>query len=134
MPANPRSTASSTNTSRQNQLPNIVRDGLIGGVVAILLTVLPFSTVFGGGIAGYLQAKWEGGSWARAGGLAGGIAFIPHLIIGPYLIMVLAVIPPGLPPGYLLVSFLGFGLFYNVGLGVLGGLLGAYLRCEHISA
>lgn len=110
----------------------MVRDGLIGGVVGIILTVLPLSTMLAGGVAGSLQVKGQGGAVARAGGLAGGIAFLPHLIVGPHVLIGLGLVPSVVSPSYLPVGVIGVGFLYSVGLGILGGLLGAYLRREHI--
>lgn len=136
-------TTAQTNESNTNRAPDdrsagTIRDGLVGGVVAVLLTFLPLSTVLGGGIAGYLQARHTNGASARAGALAGGIAFIPHIMVGTYLVIAPDFVPPGpnvgLAPEYLLVGIIGFGVIYAIGLGVLGGLLGRYVRREHVGS
>lgn len=129
-----RSNESTANNSPEHRSTNLLRDGLIGGVVAILLAFLPLSTVLGGGVAGYLQANGPGGKAAWAGGIAGGISFVPYILVGLYLILVMAVVPPVVPPGYLLLGLLGFGVAYTIGLGVLGALLGAYIRREHVGS
>ena len=131
-----RADESTETVSPNDPRSNVIRDGLVGGAVAILLAFLPLSTVFGGGIAGYLQAKRNAARPGRAGALAGGIAFVPHVLVGTYLIMAPAFTPPGpdvgLPVEYLLVGLVGFGVIYAVGLGILGGLLGAYVRTDHV--
>lgn len=126
------STESNTNNSPAPRSANLFRNGLIGGVVAILLAFLPLSTLLGGGVAGYLQAKGTGGNTAGAGALAGGISFVPYVLVGLYPILVMAVVPPVVPLGYLLLGLLGLGVLYTIGLGTLGGVLGAYIRREHV--
>ena len=127
---------STENAPSSDHRSNVVRDGLVGGVVAILLAFLPLSTVFGGGIAGYLQSKRKHGRPGRAGALAGGLAFVPHVIVGSYLIVAPDFVSPGpdvgLPAEYLLAALVGFGVIYAIGLGILGGLIGAYVRTEHV--
>ena len=137
MTATVQSNESSTPDASGDSASTAIRDGIVGGVSGIILSFLPFSTVLAGGIAGYLQATDEAGTAPLAGGLAGGIAFLPHVIVGSYLIIAPAFVPPGpdlgLPPGYLLVGVIGFGVFYAVGLGMLGAILGGYLRREHLA-
>ena len=132
------SNESNANSAPKNRPAGIFRDGLVGGVVAFLLAFLPLSTVLGGGIAGYLQARHREGAIARAGALAGGIAYLPHIMVGTYLTIAPDFVPPGpdigLPPAYLLVGIIGFGVIYAIGLGVLGGLLGGYVRREHVGS
>lgn len=129
---------SSENASSNDHNVDVIRDGLVGGVVAILLAFLPLSTVFGGGIAGYLQTKHERGRPGRAGALAGGLAFVPHVILGSYLIIAPEFVPPGpdvgLPAEYLMGTIVGFGVLYAIGFGILGGLLGAYVRTNYIGS
>lgn len=112
----------------------MVRNGLVGGVVAVLLSFLPFSTVLGGGVAGYLQAKRDA-SVARAGAIAGGIAFLPHLIVGSYLILSPTFVPPGpdlgLAPELIIGGVIAFGVIYAIGLGILGALIGKYIHRNH---
>lgn len=115
-----------------NAPSSTLRDGLIGGAVAILLTFLPLSTVLGGGVAGYLQAN---GTPTKAGALAGAIGFLPHTVAGAYLALAPDHILPGptvgVSPTYLVVGLLGVGLIYAVGLGLLGGFLGGYVKREY---
>ena len=129
-------TQSTEHASSRNQPSNTVRDGVVGGVSAILLAFLPLSTVLGGGIAGYLQAKGPAGRPGQAGAIAGSLAFLPHLIVASYLLVAPGFIPPGpdigLSPVALISGVVVFGVIYAVGLGVLGGLLGEYVRRVHI--
>lgn len=128
------SNESNPNTAPAHRPAHLLRDGLVGGVVAILLAFLPLSTVLGGGVAGYLQATATGGRIAQAGAIAGGLSFVPYVLVGLYLILVMGVVPPVVPLGFLLLGLLGVGVLYTIGLGVLGGLLGAYIRREHVGS
>lgn len=110
-----------------------LRNGLIGGVVAVLLSFLPLSTVLGGGVAGYLDRS-AGRHGSAAGAIAGLIASTPFLLIGLYLGLSPTVTLPGpdlaLSPAVVIAGTTGFALVYAVGLGVLGSLLGARLHGE----
>lgn len=104
--------------------------GLVGGVVAVLLSFLPLSTVLGGGVAGYLEAG-RGGRALGAGTLAGAVAFIPYLVVAGYLFLSPSVALPGpaLDVGreVVIAGVTGVALLYTLGLGVLGGVLGGIL-------
>lgn len=107
-----------------------LRNGLVGGVVAILLSVLPFSTVIGGGLAGYLDRK-SGHHGSGAGAVAGTVAFVPYLVVGTYLVLADVALPGpelSVSPTLLVAGVTAFAFVYTVGLGVLGGLAGAYVR------
>ena len=132
------SSESSASEPDANSASDIVHDGFIGGIAAVLLAFLPLSTVLGGGIAGYLQETRPTSAGPRAGALAGGIAFLPHLIVGSYLVLSPSASLPGpevgVAPEYLLVGIVGFGVIYAIGLGMLGAILGGYVRREHVEA
>lgn len=103
--------------------------GLVGGVVGIVLSAVPLSTLLGGIVAGYLEGgRFDDG--LKAGAVAGGVMFVPFVALF-----------------FLLLAFLGFGgapmalgvfgafvlvlvAVYTVGLAVLGGYLGVYVRHE----
>ena len=114
--------------------PNTLLNALVGGMVSVVLSVLPFSTVLGGGVAGYL----EGGDYragAKVGALAGLVAFVPFVAI---LGLVLAVFAgtafpaPGVGAALWVsvVLILLLAAVYTVGLGIVGGVLGIYVREE----
>lgn len=109
------------------------RNGLGGGIIAVLLSFLPLSTVFGGGVAGYLD-RGAGHRGAAAGVIAGLIAFFPYLLVSLYLAMSPAVSLPGpalgISPVVVIAGVTSFALVYTVGLSVLGSLLGGYLYGE----
>jgi len=110
-----------------------LRNGLIGGVVAVLLSFLPLSTVLGGGIAGYLD-RGAGRVGSTAGVIAGVLAFIPYLLIGLYLGLSPTVTLPGpevgLSPAVVIAGTTSFALVYVVGMSMLGSLLGGYVYKE----
>jgi len=119
----------------------IDRDTLIhavaGAVVGILLSFIPFSTVIGGALAGFLEGS-DHRDGAIAGALAGAITFLPAAAIAMLAVLfvgfgtaVAAVPLEG--AAFLLVGVLfAFGtiLIYTVGLALLGGFLGAVLAEE----
>jgi len=117
---------------RDEGAPNTLLNGLIGGVAGVLFSGVPFSTVLGGALAGYL----EGGEYAdgaKVGAIAGLVAFVPFVLFLGALLLVVPVIPdPTLGLGLWLLGALvvGFAGVYTVGLSVLGGVLGIYVRAE----
>ena len=119
--------------------PNTLLNGLIGGIVAVLLSFLPFSTVLGGAVAGYL----EGGrrdDGLRVGLYAGIVALLPLVLIlvtvgtfifgfvgmghGP-----MAMGLPGAGFAFFVFGFL-FLAVYTVGLSAVGGWLGNYVKTD----
>lgn len=115
--------------------PNVtsLRNGLVGGVVAVFLSFLPLSTVIGGGVAGYLD-RGAGRRGAAAGATAGLVAFVPYLLVGLYLALSPTVALPGpelgVAPEVVIAGTTSFALVYVVGLSILGSLLGGVLRDE----
>lgn len=102
--------------------------GVIGGIVAIVLSFIPYSTVLGGAVAGYL----EGGTLrdgAVVGAIAGIVALVPLTVVALFLLGVFGLFAglAGVAAGLLVVLVLAVGLVYTVGLGVVGGVVGAYL-------
>lgn len=110
-------------------------NALIGAVVSVLLAFLPFSTVLGGGVAGYLQkgSREEG---LRVGAISGLIAMIPIFLVASlfgsmFFFSMLGLGPRGLAGfGFVLVVGLLFLVLYTVALAALGGYLGAYVATE----
>lgn len=117
-----------------DRAPNTLLNALVGAVVAIVLSVLPFSTVLGGAVAGYL----EGGDYragAKVGAISGLVAFVPFVAIaGVVLALVAGTAFPG--PGVQVALWISVFLIllvaaiYTVGLGAVGGVLGIYAREE----
>lgn len=108
---------------------------LIGAVVTVVVSFIPFSPVLGGGVAAYLdEADANGG--VRIGAISGVVASVPLLLGSLLLVAVLGFFTVG-GPGSGAVAFgvggalivLVFGLLlvlYTVGLSALGGYLGSY--------
>lgn len=112
--------------------PNTLLNALIGGIAGIVLSFIPFSTVLGGGIAGYLEGG-DSAAGAKVGAIAGLVAFVPLVfILGIVLVFVPVVSGPS--PGVQLalwVSILVIVLLvalYTIGLGIVGGILGVYVK------
>jgi hypothetical protein len=102
-------------------------NGVIGGAVGIVLFFLPFSPLLGGAVAGYLET--EDGAALKAGAVSGLVALVPLFLFGLFaLLFILGFGPFSLA----LIAVFAFLLVaaYTVGLGALGGLLGAYLEDE----
>lgn len=111
-------------------------NAIIGAVATVLLTILPFSPLLGGAVAGYLQ-RGEYSDGAKVGALAGAFAAIPLA----FLIMIVATFFMIVPASggqfgvgvFFSLIFLAVALFvmlYTVGFGALGGMLGIALVDE----
>ena len=107
-----------------------IRDGLVGGTVAAVLSFLPLSEVLGGGIAGYLN-RGTGRNGVGAGAVAGLVAFLPYLLVGTYLVASPGIALPGpdlgLSRASLVAGAAGVAFVYVMGLSALGSLLGSTL-------
>ena len=110
-------------------LSDIVLYGLAGGVAGSVLSFVPFATVLGGALAGYLC----GGTSADAlktGAVAGAVMTLPFLVVVAFILFLLGF--GGAPAEFGLFALLvvGLGAAYTLGSGVIGGYLGRYLRGE----
>lgn len=111
----------------------VLFDGIVGAVVTVVLSFIPFSPVLGGAVAATRRDSGGYGDGAGVGLLAGVLAAIPLAAL--------------LAPALLIANLLGFGvsmsapayvlflaivatlfLTYTVGLSVLGGLIGVWAR------
>ncbi|SEA22271.1 hypothetical protein SAMN04488065_2329 [Haloplanus vescus] len=113
-------------------------NALLGAAVTVVLSFIPFSPVFGGVVAAYLDEA-DHAEGARLGAISGLIASVPLVLIGLLAFVVfgvfLGVADPGMAfgaLGILLLLLVGGGvtLAYTVGLSALGGYLGSYLVDE----
>lgn len=113
---------------------NVYLNGLIGGVVGVVLFFVPFSTILGGAVAGYLEGT-ETDDGAKAGLIAGLVMFVPAVLVGGLFLGAVGVaLPPFVEPWVLFGGVLFAGLLYVVALGVLGGMVGSYLKGDAIAA
>lgn len=116
----------------EDSTPNTALNALVGAVVtAATVFVLPFSPVLGGGVAGYLEGgETRDGLWV--GALAGLVAMVPVVALLLLAATVVPVVGPRGVVGLLLFGGLAVVLAgaYVVGLGGVGGILGAYLKRE----
>jgi len=113
-------------TDRQS---NTLRNGLLGGVVGLVLSFLPFSTVLGGTAAGYLEGGTAGDG--AAAGLVAGLTALVGPAVGAVAVLALPGVAVPLPAASL-ATVVGAVLFvasvYVLGFSVLGGIVGAYVR------
>lgn len=114
---------------RPRRKASILFSAVAGVVTSLLLSFVPFSTVLGGFVAGYLRGGTTTDG-AFIGGIVGLLTFAPFLLL---LYVILGLIAfSGAPPlfgGIVLSMFLVVAL-YTVGASVAGGFLGAYLAAE----
>lgn len=123
----------------------------IGGAVAIVTAAVlgPASPVLGGGVAGYLQ-RGSSKDGAAVGAISGMVALVPLLVffalfaaigIAPAIGLFgafpgpMAGAPEGFAAGSVLVAVLflfvaAVAAFSIVGLGAIGGVVGAYVATE----
>lgn len=112
-------------------------NALVGGVAAVVLSMVPLSPVLGGAVAGYLQ----GGSSSdglRVGVLAGVVAAVPFAVGGLAFLLWGAFLVGFGGAGHLGSAFvlalvvltLVASAAYTVGLSAAGGWLGNYVRYD----
>lgn len=128
----PDSTTSSATDDREPVHDStLLINAVIGGIVGIVFSFVLFSPVIGGGVAGYLEGT-DTRDGMLTGAVSGLIMLIPLISIGFFISVLMVGMVGG--PVYLLGFFGSFILLlvalYTVGLGALGGFLGAYIRRE----
>ena len=101
--------------------------GVLGGFVGSVLSFVPFATVLGGGVAGYLC----GGTSAdglKTGAVSGLVMTLPFVAMVAFILFLFGF--AGAPAEFGIFAFLvvGIGAVYTLGSGVIGGYLGHYLR------
>lgn len=102
---------------------------LAGVLTSLVLSFIPFSTVLGGLVAGYLRGGTEAHG-AFVGGVAGVVMFAPFFLLMYLFLGIIAL--GGAPPlfsGIVVALFAVAGL-YTIGAAVAGGFLGAYVAKE----
>lgn len=106
--------------------PSIVGNAILGALITIVGSFVPFSPVLGGAVSGHLQGGSESGA-VRTGLLAGLFAAVPVAVTFGVITWSLVDSATGLTP--IVLAILGISLVlslaYMVGLSGLGGFLGA---------
>lgn len=110
---------------------NTFMNSIVGAVVILLLSYLPFTPAIGGIVTGYLEGddRIEGG---KAGVVAGLFAVIPLYLVSLFVVPVFFFAPFGVPviPGnpilFAMVLLLIVGIYLIVFSG-LGGFVGSYV-------
>lgn len=119
-------------TSGEDDDSNTLVNAFIGAVAGIILSFIPLSTLLGGAIAGYLEGG-DSRDGLKVGGYAGVIMLIPFIIIGLFMLTLFTGVGPGAQFiffGFMIVFMLVLGAAYTIGLGMVGGYLGVYLKNE----
>lgn len=108
----------------------ILTSAVVGAVVSIVASFVPFSPILGGGVAAYFQ-NGDSNESIRVGALSGIIAAVPLVVIVTIVFGFLSIVPlvEGHPSGsvffgVLLVFVAGMALVYTVALSALGGFVG----------
>lgn len=102
-------------------------NAIIGAVVTIVTSFVPFSPVLGGGVAAWLE-KGDRTEGAKVGALSGALI---SLLLLPLLFFGLLIAPFDFGLTFLLMLFVVvLGAAYLIGFGALGGYLGSYVREE----
>ena len=110
-------------------------NALIGAVVSVVLSFVPFSPVIGGAVAGYLEGG-DRSQGLRIGGYSGAIAAIPLVLLAG-VVIILGTFGVIVAPGEAVRTLLGVLLLgvlvvvvigaYTIGLGAVGGYIGVIL-------
>jgi len=108
-------------------LVDVLVYGLVGGVAGTVLSFVPFATVLGGAVAGYLC----GGRTADAlktGTVAGIVMTLPFVAIVFFLLFFLGLAGAPAEFGVIALLVVVLAAAYTLGSGIAGGILGNYLR------
>lgn len=105
-------------------------NGVIGALAGVVLFFLPFSTVIGGAVAGYLEGG-ELRDGAVVGAVAGIVTLFPLLLVLWFAVSLVGFFEPqAFALAVLAVILITFALLYVVGLSVIGGVIGVFARTE----
>ena len=110
-------------------------NALVGAVVSVILSFLPFSPVLGGAVAGYLERR----DGVRVGAVSGVITALPLALVWTLIAFfwsLFAIAPePAVGGGLLVVTAVILGglvvvALYTVVLSAVGGYIGVYAHEE----
>lgn len=108
-------------------------NAVVGAVAATVVSFVPLSPLLGGAIAGYLEGG-DPNDGLRVGGIAGAIMLLPFALIAMVVLFFLGfgfgISTSSLAFGVIALVGLLLGALYTVGLGVVGGYLGVYVKNE----
>lgn len=105
-------------------------NAVVGAIVGVVLSFIPLSPIIGGAVAGYLEGG-SGEQGLKVGALAGFIMLIPLLLFAMFFTVVLiGIAAEGVAFALIGLFFVIFIMAYTLGLSVLGGYLGVYLKNE----
>lgn len=131
MPSDATSTTQVETTANSDGSSTVI-NAIIGAVAGIVLSFIPFSTVLGGAVAGYLEGG-ETSDGLRVGAIAGVIMLVPLVLIGTVFVLFFVGFGTGGPPfAFWMMAFvvLLLGAVYTIGLSAVGGFLGIYAKRE----
>ncbi|WP_050033226.1 DUF5518 domain-containing protein [Halorubrum halophilum] len=108
-------------------LVDVLVYGLVGGIAGSVLSFVPLATVLGGAVAGYLCGGRSADA-LKTGTVAGVVMTLPFAAVVVFLLFFLGI--AGAPAEFGIIALLVVGLAaaYTLGSGIVGGLLGHYLR------
>ncbi|ELZ90026.1 DUF5518 domain-containing protein [Haloferax sulfurifontis] len=131
--------SSETESALRDDRESLLFSALVGAVASVVLSPLPGSTVLGGAVAGYLTGS-DRELGVKSGAVSGLFVSLVGVVLGVVVLGFFSVFAIGVGPrgfglgvlGIAVVAlfFLAVLLVYTVGLGALGGYLGAYLHEE----
>ncbi|MFC7131046.1 DUF5518 domain-containing protein [Haloferax chudinovii] len=131
--------SSETESALGDDRESLLFSALVGAVASVVLSPLPGSTVLGGAVAGYLTGS-DRELGVKSGAVSGLFVSLIGVVLGVVVLGFFSVFAIGVGPrgfglgilGIAVVALFGLGalLLYTVGLGALGGYLGAYLHEE----
>jgi hypothetical protein len=108
-------------------LSDVLLYGLVGGVAGSVLSFVPFATVLGGGLAGYLCGGRSADA-LKTGTVAGVVMTLPFAAFVFVLLFFLGFAGAPAEFGVVALFVVGLAAAYTLGSGIVGGYLGHYLR------
>ncbi|ACM58101.1 DUF5518 domain-containing protein [Halorubrum lacusprofundi] len=126
-------------------LVDVLVYGIVGGIAGSVLSFVPFATVLGGAVAGYLcggrsSDALKAGAVAgylcggrssdalKAGTVAGVVMTLPFVAVVFFLLFFLGFAGAPAEFGLIALFVIGVAVIYTLGSGIVGGVLGHYLR------
>ncbi|WP_144925358.1 DUF5518 domain-containing protein [Halorubrum salsamenti] len=108
-------------------LADVLVYGLVGGIAGSVLSFVPFATVLGGAVAGYLCGGRPADA-LKTGTVAGVVMTLPFAAVVVFLLFFLGFAGAPAEFGVIALFVVGLAAAYTLGSGIVGGYLGRYLR------